>query len=226
MNYPCDVIRDLLPLYLDGVCSTESRRAVDAHLTKCPDCRALLADLQETENVAIPASSAGQELKKAASFLGVKKRLLRRQLLFAAAVVTVLLLVIGGTVGLLKRSVQLVEYRDNLSVSLTDGDLVGRLRGSRYDRLRIKAVTLGEGQTCLFFCLWDTRWDDLTTGDDVYSEFTLSYAGKGAEQVAAVYYYTGDYAGLETLDDAGLQEVLAQSVCLWEQNSPADETNR
>ena len=217
MNYPCDVIRDLLPLYLDGVCSEESRRAVEAHLAECPDCRACLTELQETENIAISESSAGQELKKAASFRGVKKRLLRRQLLVAAAVVAALLLLAGGTVGLLKRSVQMVEYRDNLSVSLTDGDLVGRLRGSRYDHLRIKTVTLDGEQTCLFFCLWDTRWDDLTTSDEVYSEFTLSYAGKGAEQVDAVYYYTGDYTGLETLDEAGLQEVLAQSVCLWEQ---------
>lgn len=226
MNYPCDVIRDLLPLYLDGVCSEESRRAVETHLAECPDCRAFFADLQETENVAIPAFSAGQELKKAASFQGVKKRLLRRQLLMAVVVVAVLLLLTGGTVSLLKRSVQVVEYRNNLSVSVTDGDLVGRLQGSRYDHLRIKTVTLSEGQTCLFFCLWDTRWDNLTTSDEVYSEFTLSYAGKGADQVDAVYYYTGDYTGLETLGDTGLQQVLAQSVCLWEQNFSTDETNR
>lgn len=35
----CGIIRDLLPLYLDEVCSPESRRAVEAHLSDCPDCR-------------------------------------------------------------------------------------------------------------------------------------------------------------------------------------------
>jgi hypothetical protein len=39
----CDIIRDLLPLYHDGVCSAESRRAVEAHLETCENCRKTLA---------------------------------------------------------------------------------------------------------------------------------------------------------------------------------------
>lgn len=46
---PCDVVQDLLPLYVDGVCSADSRQLVEAHLTDCADCRAMLADLQESE---------------------------------------------------------------------------------------------------------------------------------------------------------------------------------
>lgn len=39
MKTPCNVIRDLLPLYHDGVCSPESRQLVEEHLEKCADCR-------------------------------------------------------------------------------------------------------------------------------------------------------------------------------------------
>lgn len=46
---PCDVVQDLLPLYVDGVCSADSRQLVDAHLAECDDCRKVLADLQESE---------------------------------------------------------------------------------------------------------------------------------------------------------------------------------
>lgn len=46
---PCDVVQDLLPLYVDGVCSADSRQLVDAHLAECDDCRRVLADLQESE---------------------------------------------------------------------------------------------------------------------------------------------------------------------------------
>lgn len=46
---PCDVVQDLLPLYVDGVCSADSRQLVEAHLVECNDCRAMLADLQESE---------------------------------------------------------------------------------------------------------------------------------------------------------------------------------
>ena len=42
MNITCDVIRDLLPLYHDDVCSEDSRRLVETHLEACPACRAEL----------------------------------------------------------------------------------------------------------------------------------------------------------------------------------------
>lgn len=48
----CDVVQDLLPLYIDGVCSADSRQLVDAHLAECDDCRRVLADLQESETEA------------------------------------------------------------------------------------------------------------------------------------------------------------------------------
>lgn len=34
----CEIIRDLLPLYMDGCCSPESCAEVEAHLKTCPDC--------------------------------------------------------------------------------------------------------------------------------------------------------------------------------------------
>ena len=32
MSNKCDIIKDLLPLYADDVCSDESKKAVDEHL--------------------------------------------------------------------------------------------------------------------------------------------------------------------------------------------------
>ncbi len=44
----CDVIRDLLPLYVDGVCSAASRALVDEHVKTCPSCAKMLSQLQNT----------------------------------------------------------------------------------------------------------------------------------------------------------------------------------
>lgn len=41
----CDIVRDLLPLYVDEVCSEKSREAVEDHLEGCAACRAYLAEL-------------------------------------------------------------------------------------------------------------------------------------------------------------------------------------
>lgn len=39
MEKTCDIIKDLLPLYIDGVCSEDSKRAVEEHLKTCESCR-------------------------------------------------------------------------------------------------------------------------------------------------------------------------------------------
>ena len=41
----CEVIRDLLPLYVDDICSNESRRLVSDHMEHCEACRQLHANL-------------------------------------------------------------------------------------------------------------------------------------------------------------------------------------
>lgn len=47
-KYPCGIVRDLIPLYRDGVCGEESRRIVEEHLRECADCREISECLNDT----------------------------------------------------------------------------------------------------------------------------------------------------------------------------------
>ncbi|MBQ8159928.1 MAG: zf-HC2 domain-containing protein [Clostridia bacterium] len=49
MKTDCDIIRDLLPLYADGICSEKSSEAVEEHLHECPECREMLKKLRDTD---------------------------------------------------------------------------------------------------------------------------------------------------------------------------------
>ena len=42
MKISCEIIKDLLPLYLDGVCSNNSKVMVEEHLAECHSCKAEL----------------------------------------------------------------------------------------------------------------------------------------------------------------------------------------
>ena len=42
MKISCNVIRDLLPLYHDDVCSEESRELIEEHIKICDDCKSEL----------------------------------------------------------------------------------------------------------------------------------------------------------------------------------------
>lgn len=50
MKMDCRVIRDLLPLYVDEVCSAESREIVEEHLSECETCTKIL-DEMKTETI-------------------------------------------------------------------------------------------------------------------------------------------------------------------------------
>lgn len=47
----CEIIKDLLPLYIDNVCSSDSVEAIEEHLKDCPICEAELMKLQNNTDI-------------------------------------------------------------------------------------------------------------------------------------------------------------------------------
>ena len=74
-DIPCGVIRDLLPLYTEELCSEESKALVESHLKNCPDCRRLKENMKKTEPLPV---DSGEGLKK------IRKELKNRRLRTAA----------------------------------------------------------------------------------------------------------------------------------------------
>ena len=46
MKISCKVIEDLLPLYIDGVCSEESKKIVEDHISTCSICSEKLKQMK------------------------------------------------------------------------------------------------------------------------------------------------------------------------------------
>lgn len=49
MKEDCEIIRDLLPLYADDVCSIESKKIVENHLKNCNECKEILETIKKDE---------------------------------------------------------------------------------------------------------------------------------------------------------------------------------
>ncbi|MGC5773960.1 zf-HC2 domain-containing protein [Paenibacillus pabuli] len=47
----CEIVRDLLPLYYDEVCSANTNEAVEAHLATCEACKAALHKLHQSSSL-------------------------------------------------------------------------------------------------------------------------------------------------------------------------------
>jgi len=95
MKISCEIIKDLLPLYYDGVCSSESRALVEEHLAECDNCKSELLSMGEI----IPVNGMEQNLNEAETLKKLSKKWRRgkmksflRGVLIAIAVVAILLL--------------------------------------------------------------------------------------------------------------------------------------
>lgn len=62
MKISCEIIRDLLPLYKDGICSKESELLVEEHIAECEECSALLNDMNKE---ILPSSNIEENIKEA-----------------------------------------------------------------------------------------------------------------------------------------------------------------
>ena len=76
----CEIIKDLIPLYIDGCCSKESERAVEEHLSDCSECKKLFEEMKEPTDI-IAASVSPKALRK---INDLKASVLQSVLLFAS----------------------------------------------------------------------------------------------------------------------------------------------
>lgn len=103
MQTDCSLIKDILPLYVEGMVSERSRELIDRHLAECGECRLVY------EEMTAPAFDAQLQADPAESFRKYAKKKRRRiewkgALIAAAVILTAVfirLFMIGGLVGFL-----------------------------------------------------------------------------------------------------------------------------
>lgn len=76
MKMNCNVIRDLLPLYADQICSDESKKLVEEHLAECGDCSTLLGQMHSMEIETHLRAETGDVLRHQASFFKRKSAMI------------------------------------------------------------------------------------------------------------------------------------------------------
>lgn len=98
MKIACQVIRDLLPLYKDQVCSSQSRDLVEEHLCGCEECREyyeqMEAELPGVDETREETEAIQSDLK----FLKTVKRKLTYRQILTGAIAALLLLIVYALV--------------------------------------------------------------------------------------------------------------------------------
>ena len=110
----CNIIKDLLPLYIDGVCSSDSVNAIEEHLRDCPLCEAEFMNLQNNTDI---KPEIDKDIDKAVKNANKKiKKGKKRVVMKTLSIVSFVLLVIS-IIGYLIIPIKLAEQdfnNDNL----------------------------------------------------------------------------------------------------------------
>ena len=101
MKNKCDIVQDLLPLYVDGCCTQSSRELVEEHLQECAACKQVFGEMtgdiptpeeHQPEAEPVPAEPVPEEPEKKheKTFRKGMKKIRRR---WIASLIVVIILV-------------------------------------------------------------------------------------------------------------------------------------
>ncbi|MFJ8099972.1 MULTISPECIES: zf-HC2 domain-containing protein [unclassified Lysinibacillus] len=88
----CNIIKDLLPSYIDGICSEDTTKVVEEHLHHCEECRLYLEVMEQPTNDILPE----EVIIAKAPFKRINKK--RRIQVLISILITFIITIIGSFV--------------------------------------------------------------------------------------------------------------------------------
>lgn len=220
--YPCAVVRDLMPLEIDGIASPQSAQAVREHMEGCEACRKayerMCADVGEAERPDVMP------------LRDVMHQLWRRLSVRVTAVVLAVLILIFGVVNPWLSSIQRTMPLDRIdtdSVEIVAGDgrVLLRLEAACPDedvtgwRMGTDADPACEGGTALYISMGTSLYDWLrnrlrdpfapqhsTQEMDIAETILWNYQSDPGGALTAVYY-----VGAQNVWDGGGEPIWQAS---------------
>ncbi len=226
----CDIIKDLLPLYCDEVCSDETVRAVEEHLAACPACHALLDEMRREP--AVPEPIQAQARQEAKVLRGIKRKFsLRRRLsVLAVALAALAALAVLTAASDVENPVAYQEGLVTAKLAVDEAIDIDYF-GAHYASFWAFYRETADGNA-MYFCYTQTLTSSIAPlpedrgyiciGNSLMTDFaTASYQVPCSQDINAVYYLEAsqqDYLYLPQMSDAEFTQAAQNAVLLWERD--------
>lgn len=211
----CDIIQDLLPLYIDGVVSDATKEMVEGHLSECEECRKEAAMMRK--NMQLPPSEKAQEaevhtLKK------IKKRFFKKKVIIALTTACLTLLVAAGMYSYMVMAEETIPYEaSKIKIEEKADSLYFTYMGNDLDctylagplKLKVDGETKNVGIIYYTATPWSTHIQPLLEKDKPNDPFY----GWSTDKIDQVYYGAYDIEGAIEEDDTAL---LEGKQLIWE----------
>lgn len=220
MKINCEIIKDLLPLYCDDVCSQASREIIEEHVDECALCNAVYLDLNKSTD--IQPIKANEEKDKAKVLKSIKKKIVLKRI-----VAVVIAVAITAGAGLLAANKLLeyypVEYYDGLVTTREENNyrqiyFTGK-KGDYTNMRATDAFITVDGEEKKIFCFYVcgnlyTKYFDADKDEQrIFGVSEQFYNSKGGYY--AIYYYHFDSPMLNENPDFE-NDLEKNGVLLWQ----------
>lgn len=205
----CNIIGDLLPLYVDGAVSEDTKKLVEEHLAECEECKKAAEEMGKElvlpvhETVRAAETSFLQKMKKT-----WQKRRIRTAVISVAVTAGVIL----GSYMALTIPQWIIPYKPvDFSVAVEDGMVCVYYTGK--GRINYSYGYDGEDEFFLYFTQspWSAYVEPLL--EDAEQEEPYRYQIDSVDRIAKVYY--GEFSkGLDVLYGKEA-EMAAQTELIW-----------
>ncbi len=128
MKNECDVVKDLLFSYSDGILSETSKELVEEHLKKCENCRDILQEIKQDGN-------DQKQTKEIDLFKSIKKKLSKKNIIILIGIIFLILILIFNV---------LVFYHYNQIASTMEIYLEDNILDEEIENIKNKIIEISD----------------------------------------------------------------------------------
>ena len=187
MEIKCNIIRDILPLYVENMISDDTRQFVDEHLSQCQECKQELEQIklnipleekyQDTNAPATVLKRIGLDIKKNRIFTGV----------LSATISAIILILLFAHL----TAPQYLSYTESLNL-ITVNENNGIVSLSLSGEYRISQREQGVYDISIYNTQWnklfnETRKQTITVNPNGDNVRTIYYVSNGGQEDRVIY---------------------------------------
>lgn len=184
MKVSCNVIQDILPLYVENIVSEDSEQIIEEHLDSCEKCKKYLDEIKSPNTYVQNADEV--PMKKL-------KSLLLRKKIQVIAISVFLSLVVATVIGANLVSPRYFSHSDNI-VSLKESN-DGIVYATFDDNVSGYGISSSLSDDKSGYAYHIVAWDSIWDGKIMKNDTKNIVLNPNGENVKAVYYYETNGSG-------------------------------
>ena len=155
MKITCNIIEDLLPLYIDDMVSEDSRQLIEEHLKECASCRKMLDEMKKENQLRLDSKNTETHSEHYNEIEPLKKirSRIRRKRMISIILAVVLVLLASGIGHYWYYDKKTYISWDDAGMTLKDGKIYSKIDPDGH-----KTAILSVDQKNMFYMLSETAW--------------------------------------------------------------------